>query len=102
MNFIKYKEQDEPIVIDFAVVQIVCAKYNLTLLEFQLTGANPEHMATVCYEGLRRGAKKYGKEFVLTIDDVVEILTESLAEFAEVFLNSVTKMFADPADKKKQ
>jgi hypothetical protein len=62
--------------------------------------SNPNYLETICYEAFISEAKLDGKEFVLTVDDASEILTQRVAEFAAVFAECVANIYAEP-DKEK-
>lgn len=93
MYFLKYKEQDLPVIVDFAVIKNVCSKLNLKLSDFESTINNPEQTELIAFEGLKRGHKLEGVEFNLTEPDVENILSENYGTFLQIFSECVLKMF---------
>ena len=99
MHFVKYKDQDLPVQIDFSVIKAVCSRLNIQLSNFEQVVNNPEQFETVVFEALKRGHKLDGKEFKLTAPEVEEILNECFADFLQVFTECVLKIFT-PNSKK--
>jgi hypothetical protein len=95
MHFIKYKDQELPLVIDFAVVKAVCARLNTTLTQFEQSINNPEQAQIIAFEALKRGHKLEGKEFNIKESEVEDILSQpsGLADFLIVYTEDVLKIF---------
>ncbi len=93
MHYIKYKEQDLPVTVDFAVIKTICAKLNLKLSQFEQIVDSPEQTEKLFFEGLKRGHKLEGKEMLIAEKDVEDILSASYADFLQIFNKSVLEMF---------
>jgi hypothetical protein len=101
MHFIKYKEHEYPIQIDFSVIKAVCSRLGIRLLDFEQVVNDPSQCEVVAYESLKRGHKLDGKEFKLSQEDAEEMLSESFADFLQIFTLCVLKIFT-PSDKSKK
>lgn len=100
MHYINYKEQELPVTIDFAVIKTVCSKLNITLSQFEKAIDNPEHLAVIFAEGLKRGHKLESKEFKYDDEQTLDIMCECVADFLLIFTQDVLKTFT-PTSKKK-
>ncbi|SKC53478.1 hypothetical protein [Ohtaekwangia koreensis] len=95
MHYIKFKEQELPIAIDFAVIKNTSAKLKITLQEFETAINDMEKTEVIAFEALKRGHKLENIPFNIKETDVEDILSEeqNYANFLHIFTQSVLKMF---------
>ncbi len=93
MHYIESKQQQLPIVIDFAVIKIICAKLNLKISDFEQIVNNPTNTEILFFEALKRGHKLEGKEILVKESECEDILSESYPEFLKIFNDDILKMF---------
>jgi len=102
MNYIKYKDQELPIAIDFAVIKTICNKLNMKLSDIENLIDSPASTEKLTFEALKRGAKLEGTEFSIKENEVEDILSETYGDFLQVFNKSVVQMFKPSAAEEKK
>ncbi|HYG03017.1 MAG TPA: hypothetical protein VD927_11275 [Chryseosolibacter sp.] len=101
MNYIKYKEQELPCTIDFAVIKNVCAKGKLKLSDFESVLNDPTQIEVLFIEALKRGFKLEGKVFDISAEQAEDILAGSFADFLKIVSEDVLNVFLSSEAKKK-
>jgi len=93
MNYLKYKEKELPIKIDFGTIKNTSAKLNLKLSQFELVLDNLDYTSVLFFESLKRGFKLEGKVFDISEAEAEEILAENYADFLMIVSQEVLKVF---------
>lgn len=101
MHYLKYKDRELPLIVDFKVIKAVCAKLNLKLSQFEKAIDNPEDSEKVFIEALRRGHQLENIPYNIDDAEIEEILSSCYGTFLRCFTEDVLKMFAVQDDKKK-
>jgi hypothetical protein len=95
MQYLKFNNQELPVVIDFSVIKNTSSKLKLSLQEFESAISDMEKTEVIAFEAFRRGHKLENIPFNLKETDVEDILSyeQNYADFLHIFSQSVLKMF---------
>jgi hypothetical protein len=102
--YIEYDNKEIPVIIDFAVIKQFQMKHKIKLSNFEEVVNDLQLTEELVKLAIRRGCKLESIEDEYS-KNAEDILSDSYAEFLEIFNESVTKMFVTKksreADKKK-
>ena len=97
MYYINYTKDgvvnELPIMVDFATIKTITNKLNIKLSEFEKIVDDLSATEKLVFEALKRGHKLDGKELLIKESEVEDILSESYADFLQIFNKCVLQMF---------
>lgn len=98
MDYIKLGEVEYPVNLGIAGLREAERemKKSITQLLSELINSSIEDTVFLCFLGLKHGARKAGNPFVLTVDDVSDLLDEpgKIAELSNLVGEQLGKIFA--------